>query len=234
MEGKLRELGVDPHSDPDGEWRGGLKPAFLNKSAEHRDSVLSDSFLDFGRNYVFETIGVDLSRARFSDAVSNSIVNKLFVLEELIETYFHSGNTPESIIDQNSLQEFNDYLTLDHRAKSVFYPFHYEEKEHEKSLNDFVIHDPHGFIFSTETFAELLGRPNIIWYALRELRDFRKILDRERLETASELSRSREAAQVSRVLKTLAKYKGVAFERLALIAEPTWDPEFVIVELLEN
>ena len=233
MEGKLRELGVDPHSDPDGGWQ---KPASQNKWAEYRArSVLSDSFLDFGRNYVFETSsGEKLSREQFNHVISYSTIEKyssLVDVEELIEAYFHRGNTPESIIDQNSLQEFNDYLTLDYRVESVVYPIRSKEEEYRKSLNDFVVHDPDDFFKSTRFFAENHGRPNLIWLALYQLRGVRKSLD---TASDSDLSRSREAAQVSRVLKRLAKYKGVAFERLALIAEPTWRPEFVLVELLED
>ena len=232
MEGKLRELGVDPHSDPDGGWQ---KPASQNEwTVGVRASVLSDSFLDFGRNYVFETSGEKLSREQFNDAVTrlrSEEYSSLLDVEELIEAYFHLGNTPESIIDQNSLQEFNYYLTLNYRAESDFYPSLYEEKRYRKSLNDFVIHDPVDFFENTKSFAENHGRPDPIRYALRRLRRLRESLD---TASDSDLSRSREAAQVSTALKRLSEDKGVAFERLALISEPRMGvPIFILVELLD-
>ena len=232
LEGKLRELGVNPHSDPDGGWQ---KPASQNEwTVGERASVLSDSFLDFGRNYVFENSGKKISREQFNDVVSYSTIEEyssLVDLEELIEAYFHLGNIPESIIDQSSLQEFNDYLTLNYSAESDFFPSLYEEKKYRKSLNDFVIHDPVDFFESARYFVESRGIPEKIRWALYDIRRLRESL----YTASSDLSRSREAAQVSTVLKRLAEDKGVAFERLALVSEPEgYSPRYLLVELLHS
>ena len=251
---KLRELGVDPHSDPD-RWRGDrgklyhtwtVGPLTLDRPSGlvGRPRVLSDSFLDFWRNYVFEINGgkkilrEQLSQAVVSPRRSRIKYSSLVDLEELIEAYFHSGNTLESIIDQDILQEFNDYLDLSYRISSDFHPSSlYEEKKYRRSLNDFVIHDPVAFFESIGDFARENGWPAKVRLALHNLRDLRKGLG---TASNSDLSKSREAAQVNMVLKRLSEDKGVAFERLALIeAELTAriiidKSRFVLVELLDE
>ena len=222
LEGKLLKLGVDYHhikslNDLYGGWTLGA-----------RASIFSDSFLDYGPKHM------NIRRTKSSREVFNETVldvrHKILV-ENIVKAYLDSGNTADSIIDQSSLPEFKNFLMSTREAESIFYPLMPETIKYKESINDFVNHDVDDFLSSVKDFMRNRGRPYIIWVALSDLMKLRTGLD-----TASDLSRSREADQVSTLLKKYSELKGVASERLALIAEPPSlsGPRFALVTLLNE